>query len=37
VINITGDVYGIDDLYQKLELAGRKLLKAGRARTGVFA
>ncbi len=37
IIQISGDVYGIEDLYQKLEAAGRKLMKSGRLRTGAFA
>ncbi|MDR1903079.1 MAG: hypothetical protein LBQ88_12470 [Treponema sp.] len=30
VINITGDIYGIDDLYARLEAAGKKLARRGR-------
>jgi hypothetical protein len=29
-ITITGDVYGVDDLYTKLDAAGKRLKKLGR-------
>jgi hypothetical protein len=29
-INVTGDVYGVEDLYMKLEAAGKALARKGR-------
>ena len=36
IIQISGPVYGVEDLYLKLEKAGEQLLRGGRIKAGVF-
>jgi len=36
IIQINAPVYGVDDLYGKLEEAGKKLKRGGRSPVGVF-